>query len=60
MRWVHEGVDRLHVALASPLVPKLFRQSATSPSLHEHFAAVQLEPPRLTQTYVAVASAVSA
>lgn len=48
MRWVHEGVDRLHAALAGLMVPKLFRQSATSRSLQEHLAAVQLKLPKLT------------
>jgi hypothetical protein len=48
MRWLHEGVDRLHVTLAHLFVPKLLRQSVASPSLHEHLAAVQMELPPLT------------
>ena len=48
MRWLHQGVDRLHVTLAHLFVPKLLRQSVVSPSLHEHLAAVQVALPPLT------------
>ncbi len=48
MRWFHEGVDRLHVAVTSRLAPPMFRHGIASPSLQEHLAAVQFELPRLT------------
>ncbi len=48
MRWWHESIDRLHVALASRLAPQIFRHGSTSPSLEEHLAAVQLDLPELT------------
>lgn len=50
MRWFHEGVDRLHVALVRRLAPPVFRHGLASPSLHEHLAAVQLQLPPLTAT----------
>ena len=50
MRWVHEGVDRLHVALLHRLLPPVFRQGYTSASLQEHLAAVRLTLPPLTTT----------
>ena len=45
MRWFHEGIDRLHVALTHRLAPPVFRHGLASPSLHEHLAAVQLQLP---------------
>lgn len=48
MRWFHEGIDRLHVAVVSRIAPTAFRHGINSPSLHEHLAAVQLELPPLT------------
>ena len=48
MHWFHEAVDRLHVALTSCLAPAVFRHGVTSPSLHEHVAAVRFELPTLT------------
>ena len=45
MRWFHEGVDRLHVALTSRLAPPVFRHGVTSPSLYEHVEAVRLALP---------------
>lgn len=48
MRWFHEGVDRLHVAVVDRLTPPAFRRGCVSPSLHEHLAAVSLELPALT------------
>jgi hypothetical protein len=50
MRWLHQGIDRLHVALVSRLFPPVFRQGCTSPALHEHLAAVRLTLPPLTTT----------
>jgi hypothetical protein len=47
MRWFHEGVDRLHVALTRRLAPPVFRHGLMSPSLHEHLAAVQFQLPPL-------------
>jgi hypothetical protein len=48
MRWFHEGVDRLHVALASRLSPRVFRRGFDSPPLRDHVEAVQLDLPPLT------------
>jgi len=48
MRWFHESIDRLYVALMHRLVPPVFRHGSTSPLLHEHLAAVQLQLPPLT------------
>jgi hypothetical protein len=48
MRWFHEGVDRLHVAVTSRIAPAVFRREVESPSLREHLAAVQLHLPPLT------------
>ncbi|GIX46251.1 MAG: hypothetical protein KatS3mg131_0462 [Candidatus Tectimicrobiota bacterium] len=48
MRWFHEGVDRLHVALARLLLPPVFRHGTASPPLAEHLAAVAYELPPLT------------
>jgi hypothetical protein len=48
MRWLHEGIDRLHVAITSRIVPAVFRHGLASPSLHDHIAAVQLQLPPLT------------
>jgi hypothetical protein len=50
MRWFHEGIDRLHVSLASRIAPLAFRHGIESPSLHEHLAAVHLDLPPLTTT----------
>lgn len=47
MRWFHEGIDRLYVALMCHIIPPLFRGASTSPALHEHLAAVQLQIPPL-------------
>ncbi|MGE3537426.1 MAG: hypothetical protein AB7N91_08305 [Candidatus Tectimicrobiota bacterium] len=47
MRWFHEGVDRLHVALLKHIVPAVFRHGVESPSLTEHLAAVRLTLPPL-------------
>lgn len=47
MRWFHEGVDRLHVAIVSRIAPSVFRHGTESPSLHEHLAAVHLDLPSL-------------
>lgn len=49
MRWFHEGVDRLHVAVTSRLVPPVFRHGIDSPPLCQHLAAVRLNLPPLTQ-----------
>jgi hypothetical protein len=48
MHWFHTGIDRLHVAITSRVVPAVFRHGIESPSLAEHLAAVQLELPPLT------------
>ena len=48
MRWFHEGIDRLHVAITSRIAPPAFRHGIESPSLHEHLAAVHLELPSLS------------
>jgi hypothetical protein len=48
MRWFHEGIDRLHVAITSRIVPAVFRRGFESPPLPEHLAAVQLQLPPLT------------
>ena len=48
MRWFHEAVDRLHVALLRRLVPPVFRHGIDSPSLYEHLQAVQFTLPILT------------
>ena len=50
MRWFHEAVDRLHVALLRRLVPPVFRYGIDSPALHEHLQAVQFTLPILTAT----------
>lgn len=50
MRWFHEAVDRLHVALLRRLVPPVFRHGIDSPPLPVHLAAVQLTLPALTAT----------
>lgn len=47
MRWFHEGVDRLYVALMRRIVPPIFRRGSTSPPLHDHVAAVELQLPPL-------------
>jgi hypothetical protein len=48
MRWFHEGIDRLHVAVTSRIAPAVFRGDLESPALSEHLAAVQLQLPPLT------------
>lgn len=48
MRWFHESFDRLHVHLVSRVMPSAFRHGSTSPTLHDHLAAVRLELPPLT------------
>ena len=48
MRWLHESLDRLHVHLVSRVMPSAFRHGSTSPTLHDHLAAVRLELPPLT------------
>jgi hypothetical protein len=48
MRWLHEAVDRLHVALLCHLIPPVFRHGIDSPPLSAHLAAVQLTLPTLT------------
>jgi hypothetical protein len=48
MRWFHEGVDRLHVAITRRFIPPIFRDGVVSPSLHEHLAALHLELPALS------------
>lgn len=48
MRWFHEGVDRLHVAITSRLAASIFRRGTTSPSLREHLEAVRLDLLSLT------------
>ena len=48
MRWFHEGVDRVHVALISRLAPAIFRHGIDSPSLRAHLEAVRLDLPQLT------------
>lgn len=50
VRWLHAGVDRLHVALLHRLFPRVFRQGHTSPPLPAHLAAVRLTLPPLTAT----------
>lgn len=49
MRWFHEGVDRLHVALTSRIGPRVFRHGLDSPSFQEHLAAVVFDLPPLTE-----------
>lgn len=48
MRWFHEGVDCLHIALVYRLFPRVFRRGAWASSLHEHLAAVRVLMPALT------------
>ncbi len=48
MRWFHESIDRLHVALINLFKPRAFRQGTSSPTLQEHLAAVQFDLPPLT------------
>ncbi len=48
-RGFHEGVDRLHVAVTSRLLPPMFRRGLDALSLHEHLDAVQLELPPLAE-----------
>src|SRR5215217_6687802 len=50
MRWFHEAVDRLHVALLHHIIPPVFRHGIDSPSLSVHLAAVRLTLPALTAT----------
>src|SRR6266446_10413522 len=50
MRWFHEAVDRLHVALLHRIMPRVFRHGVDSPPLSAHLAAVQLNLPALTAT----------
>ena len=50
MRWFHEAVDRLHVALLQRIIPPVFRHGIDSPSLSAHLAAVRLTLPALTAT----------
>ena len=50
MRWFHEAVDRLHVALLHRLIPPVFQHGVDSPSLSAHLAAVRLTLPGLTAT----------
>lgn len=45
MRWFHEGIDRLHVAVTSRLMPPIFRHGIASPPLHQHLTAVRLDLP---------------
>jgi hypothetical protein len=47
MRWLHESIDRLYIALMHRLVPPVFRHGSTSPSLYDHLAAVDLRMPPL-------------
>ena len=48
MRWFHESVDRLHVALMSRLMPRVFRHGVDSSCLRDHLDAVQVDLPPLT------------
>ena len=48
MRWFHEAVDRLHVALLQRIIPPVFRHGIDSASLSAHLAAVRLALPALT------------
>jgi hypothetical protein len=50
MRWLHKGIDRLHVALVQRLFPPLFRRGQTAVSFAEHLAAVRLVLPVLPTT----------
>jgi hypothetical protein len=50
MRWFHEAVDRLHVALLQRIIPPVFRHGIDSPALSAHLAAVRLTLPTLTAT----------
>src|SRR5262249_27712240 len=50
MRWFHEAVDRLHVALLQRMIPPVFQHGIDSPSLAAHLATVQLPLPALTAT----------
>ena len=50
MRWSHEAVDRLHVALLRHILPPVFRHGIDSPPLAAHLAAVRLTLPALTAT----------
>src|SRR5262249_62063482 len=38
MRWFHEAVDRLHVALLQRIIPPVFQYGIDSPSLAAHLA----------------------
>jgi hypothetical protein len=48
MRWFHEAIDALHVALLCRILPPVFRDGIDSPPLATHLAAVQLTLPALT------------
>ena len=48
MRWLHAGIDRLHVALIGLSRPQIFWHGTTSPSLRAHLDAVRLELPGLS------------
>jgi hypothetical protein len=50
MRWFHEAVDHLHVALLHRIIPPVFQHGIDSPSLSAHLAAVRLTLPALTAT----------
>src|SRR5262245_64954359 len=50
MRWFHEAVDRLHVALLHRLLAPVVRHGIDSPALPAHLAAVRLTLPALTAT----------
>jgi hypothetical protein len=47
MHRLHEGVDRLYVALASRVVPPLLRRGHVTAPLKDHLAAVELRMPAL-------------
>ena len=45
MRWLHEGIDRLHASLIALSSPQVFRHGTASPVLRSHLDAVQLDLP---------------
>jgi hypothetical protein len=47
MRWFHQGIDRLHVAITSRIAPAAFRHGIVSPPLSEHLAAIRCALPPL-------------
>jgi len=48
MRWLHQGIDRLQVALIGRFMPYAFRDGVESPAFAEHVAAITLTLPALS------------